>query len=71
MSFVTANSDISAVDAGPSAEPGDEDATQARLTAKERWKSKPGHRYTPEQLKRMSETVEVKIQRRKMVEMQI
>jgi hypothetical protein len=40
-------------------------ALQDRLAAKEHWKSQAGHRYTPEELKRMSEAADVKIYRRK------
>ena len=40
-----------------------------RLAAKEHWKSQAGHRYTPEELKRMSEAEDVKICRRKRVVM--
>ena len=42
---------------------------QARLAAKDLWKSEAGHRYTPEELKRMSEVADVKIHRRKRVVM--
>jgi hypothetical protein len=42
---------------------------QARLAAKDLWKSEAGHRYTPEELKRMSDVAEVKIHRRKRVVM--
>jgi hypothetical protein len=42
---------------------------QTRLAAKELWKSKTGHRYTPEELKRMSEAADVKIHRRRRVVM--
>ncbi len=38
---------------------------QARLAAKGLWKREAGHRYTPEELKRMSEAAEVTIHRRK------
>jgi hypothetical protein len=44
---------------------------QRRQTAKERWKAQPGHRYTPEELKRMSKALDVTIQRRKRVVMEI
>ncbi len=44
---------------------------QARLAAKDLWKSEAGHRYTPEELKRMSEVAEVKIHRRKRVVMRL
>jgi len=40
---------------------------QARLAAKARWKNQPGNRYTPEELKRMSEGADVKIYRRKRI----
>ena len=50
-----------------------EDTTnlQARLAGKRLWKSQVGHRYTPEELKRMSEVAEVQIHRRKRVVMQL
>jgi hypothetical protein len=41
----------------------------ARLAAKDLWKSEAGHRYTPEELKRMSQVADVKIHRRKRVVM--
>ena len=44
---------------------------QARLAAKGLWKSEAGHRYTPEELKRMSEVADVKIHRRKRVVMRL
>jgi hypothetical protein len=44
---------------------------QARLAAKGLWKSQAGHRYTPEELKRMSEVASVKIHRRKRVAMRL
>ena len=44
---------------------------QARLAAKALWKSQAGHRYTPEELKRMSEVADVKIHRRKRVAMRL
>jgi hypothetical protein len=44
---------------------------QARLAAKDQWKRQPGHRYTPEELKRMSEVAQVKIHRRKRVVMRL
>jgi hypothetical protein len=44
---------------------------QARLAAKELWKSEARHRYAPEELKRMSEVVDVKIHRRKRVVMRL
>ena len=44
---------------------------QKRLITKEKWKSQPGHRYTPEELERMSEAAEVKIHRRKRITMRI
>ena len=44
---------------------------QARLAAKDLWKNEAGHRYTPEELKRMSEVVDVKIHRRKRVVMRL
>jgi hypothetical protein len=44
---------------------------QARLAAKDLWKSEAGHRYTPEELKRMSEVADVKIHRRKRVVMRL
>jgi hypothetical protein len=39
------------------------------LAAKDLWKSEAGRRYTPEELKRMSEVADVKIHRRKRVVM--
>ena len=51
---------------------GEESASlQARLAAKDLWKSEAGHRYTPEELKRMSEVADVKIYRRKRVVMRL
>jgi len=44
---------------------------QARLAAKDLWKREAGHRYTPEELKRMSEVADVKIHRRKRVLMRL
>jgi hypothetical protein len=44
---------------------------QARLAAKDLWKSEAGHRYTPEELKRMSQVADVKIHRRKRVAMRL
>jgi hypothetical protein len=44
---------------------------RARLAAKGLWKREAGHRYTPEELKRMSEAAEVKIRRRKRVVMRL
>ena len=44
---------------------------RARLTAKDLWKSEAGHRYTPEELKRMSEAADVKIHRRKRIAMRL
>jgi len=44
---------------------------QARLAAKDLWKSEAGHRYTPAELKRMSEVADVKIHRRKRVVMRL
>ena len=44
---------------------------RARLRAKGLWKSEAGHRYTPEELKRMSEAAEVTIVRRKRVVMRL
>ena len=50
--------------------PGEEAASlQARLAAKDLWKSEAGHRYTPEELRRMSEATDVKIHRRRRVVM--
>jgi hypothetical protein len=40
---------------------------QARLAAKDLWKSEAGRRYTPEELERMSRVADVKIHRRKRV----
>jgi len=51
---------------------GEEGASlQARLAAKALWKSEAGHRYTPEELKRMSEVADIKIHRRKRVVMRL
>ena len=44
---------------------------QARLAAKDLWKSEAGHRYTPEELERMSRVADVKIHRRKRVVMRL
>ena len=44
---------------------------QARLAAKDLWKREPGHRYAPEELKRMSEVADVRIHRRKRVVMRL
>jgi len=44
---------------------------EARLAAKALWKSEAGHRYTPEELKRMSEVADVKIHRRRRVAMRL
>lgn len=44
---------------------------QARLAAKDLWKAEAGNRYTPEELKRMSEVADVKIHRRKRVVMRL
>ena len=44
---------------------------QTRLSAKDLWKSEAGHRYTPEELKRMSQAADVKIHRRKRVVMRL
>ena len=44
---------------------------QARLAAKDLWKSEAGHRYTPEELDRMSQVADVKIHRRKRVVMRL
>ena len=44
---------------------------QARLAAKDLWKSGAGHRYAPEELKRMCEGADVKISRRKRVVMRL
>jgi len=41
------------------------------LAAKALWKSEAGHRYTPEELKRMSEVADVKIHRRRRVAMRL
>jgi hypothetical protein len=50
---------------------GEAASLQARLTAKGLWKNEAEHRYTPEELRRMSETAEVRIQRRKRVVMRV
>ena len=51
---------------------GEEGATlQARLAAKDLWKREAGHRYTPEELNRMSEVADVTIHRRKRVVMRL
>jgi hypothetical protein len=50
---------------------GEAASLQARLAAKGLWKSEAGHRYTPEELKRMSEVTEVTIHRRKRVVMRL
>jgi len=44
---------------------------KARLVAKADWKKQAGHRYTPEELKRMSEAGDVQICRRKRVVMRL
>jgi hypothetical protein len=44
---------------------------QARLAAKDLWKSEAGHRYTPKELRRMSEVADVKIHRRKRIVMRL
>jgi len=44
---------------------------QARVAAKALWKSEAGHRYTPEELERMSQVADVKIHRRKRVVMRL
>jgi hypothetical protein len=59
---------------GPQAQPSlREEAASlpARLTTKDRWKREVGHRYTPEELKGMSEVADVKIHRRKRVVMRL
>jgi len=50
---------------------GEAASLQSRLAAKDLWKSEAGHRYTPEELKRMSEAAEVTIHRRKRVVMRL
>ena len=50
---------------------GEAASLQARLAAKGLWKREAGHRYTPEELKRMSEAAEVTIHRRKRVVMRL
>jgi len=50
---------------------GEAASLQARLAAKGLWKSEAGHRYTPEELKRMSEVANVTIHRRKRVVMRL
>ena len=72
MKVVRSKSNVSAATAEPSASSeGGEGQMQRRQTAKERWKAQPGHRYTPEELKRMSKALDVTIQRRKRVVMEI
>jgi len=44
---------------------------QARLAAKDLWKNEAGHRYTPEELKRLSEAADVKIHRRRRITMRL
>jgi hypothetical protein len=44
---------------------------KARLVAKADWKKEAGHRYTPAELKRMSEATDVKIYRRKRIVMRL
>ena len=64
------NNSGSGTQAQPSS--GEETASlQARLTPKDLWKREVGHRYTPEELKRMSEVADVKIHRRKRVVMRL
>ena len=54
----------------PLSSPREEDTNlQARLATKDRWKNQPGHRYTPDEKKQMTEAAEVKIHRRKRVVM--
>ena len=50
---------------------GEAASLQVRLAAKGVWKRETGHRYTPEELKRMSEVAEVTIHRRKRVVMRL
>ncbi len=66
VNLVKSNPTASAAKPASSASPGgDEGELRRRLAAKEHWKSQPSHRYTPEELKRMSEAAGVTIQRRK------
>jgi hypothetical protein len=44
---------------------------QARLAAKDLWKSKAGRRYTPEELRRMSKAGGVRIHQRRRVVMRL
>jgi len=72
VNFVRSNSNACKPKAGSSGSTNGEDGQlRRRLTAKEHWKAQPGHRYTPEELQRMSEAADVTIQRRKRVVMQI
>jgi len=71
VNFVRSKPNASAgkSDSCASCEGGEE--LQRRLKAKDGWKTRPGHRYSPEELKRMSETAGVTIHRRKRVVMQL
>ena len=72
VNFASSNSNAGKAKAEPSASSdGSGGQMQRRLTAKEHWKAQPGHRYTPEELKRMSKAGDVTIQRRKRVVMEI
>ena len=64
------NNPPSGIPAQPSSG-GEAASLEARLMAKGIWKSEAGHRYTPEELKRMSEAAEVTILRRKRVVMRL
>ena len=55
----------------PPSSGGEAASLQARLAAKGLWKREAGHRYTPEELKRMSEAAEVTIHGRKRVVMRL
>jgi hypothetical protein len=55
----------------PSSPGGEAASLQTRLAAKGLWKRETGHRYTPGELKRMSEAAEVTIHRRKRVVMRL
>jgi hypothetical protein len=72
VNLVGSNSNVCKTEAGSRASTkGEAGPLQGRLTAKAHWKAQPGHRYTPEELQRMSEAADVTIQRRKRVVMQI
>ncbi len=65
---------LSTSGAGDPAQPGSgEEAArlQARLAAKDLWKTEAGHRYTPEELQQLSAVADVKIHRRKRVVMRL